>query len=136
MKKAILIVFLSISLPGCGILLIDVPFKVPIKGQEVFVYKKFKTKKDMYIVKYPGEIGYYMHSQYDPTVESVVLIPKGSTLVGCHITRLNGWPNGTFYNYVARLENWEIFHPQFVVQSKMDANLFYPLDEDFFESID
>ena len=114
----------------------DVPIRVPIKGQEKFINKRFKTKQDMYIVKYQGEIGHYMHASFDPTAsDTVTLIPKGTILIGMHITRINGWPNGTFYNCVARLEDWEIFQPQFVVPAKMGSAGFYQLDPDLFELI-
>ncbi len=136
-KKLALILLLTISTSGCGILLLDVPIRVPIKGQEQFVNKKFKTKKDMYIVKYIGEAGYYMYAQAEPAnVESIVVVPEGSILIGSHITRLNGWPNGTFYHYVAKLENWEIFQSKFVAQTKMDTKLFYPLNSEFFISLE
>lgn len=136
-RKLLAVVFLSYALCGCGVLLIDVPIKVPLKGQEKFVYKKYKTLQDMYIVKYPKQLGYYMYSQFDPaTIESATLIPKGSILEGMHITRINGWPNGIFYQYVARLEDWKIFQPPFVAQTKMDTNLFHQLDPEFFEMLD
>ena len=136
MNRLPIILFLSCTLCGCGFLLVDVPIRVPIKGQEKFVNKKYMTKQDMYIVKYQGETGHYMYTQFDPaTADTVTLIPKGTTLIGMHITRLNGWPNGTFYHCVARLENWEIFQPKFVVDAKMGSAGFYQLDPDLFELI-
>lgn len=136
MKKALLLLLTCNLLSGCGFLLVDVPIRVPMKGRDEFVNQKFETKKKMYIIKYAGEVGYYMHSTYDPSSDvTVVEIPEGTIVIGSHISRVNGWPNGTFYHYVGKLEDWEIFQQKFVVQTKMDTNLFYPLNKEFFEKV-